>query len=211
MNDVGDSAADERLSSPITLSVVIPAYNEALRLERTLDATAGFLESRGETYEIIVVDDGSSDSTSAVAANWGARRRLDSGSLRVLSYEANRGKGYAVRYGILRAQGKHILFMDADLATPIEELAKLELAIGRSRKPEDEPAVQFAIGSRDVKSSQLLVRQPLYREAAGRLFNKIVQLLATPGIHGLLRRTFSSTAPWMDFHLMSRLFLSHDV
>jgi dolichyl-phosphate beta-glucosyltransferase len=180
MDDVRYPPAERAANTPIALSVVIPAYNEAARLERTLEATANFLDDRGDRYEIIVVDDGSRDSTADVAGAWWAQRAPRAGTFCVLDYEGNRGKGYAVRYGVLRARGEHVLFMDADLATPIEEITKLEASLGQTQ---DGAAVQFAIGSRDVRSSKLLVRQPLYREAAGRLFNKIVQMLATPGIH----------------------------
>lgn len=168
--------------SPVALSVIVPAFNEAGRIVRTLDATADYLGGRGVTYEILIVNDGSEDTTAMVAETWAARRNIPDQSFQVLSYGGNRGKGYAVRYGILRAQGDLVLFMDADLATPIDELEKLETAV-REPQPGTVTGVQFAIGSRDVKSSRLLVRQPFYREAAGRLFNKIVQMLATPGIH----------------------------
>ncbi|MES2463807.1 MAG: dolichyl-phosphate beta-glucosyltransferase [Armatimonadota bacterium] len=173
-------AANSMESSQTNLSVVIPAFNEANRLVRTLDATADFLEDRGESYEIIVVDDGSLDETATIARQWGQNRVFKAGVCKVLNYEGNRGKGYAVRYGVLRSIGNRVLFMDADLATPIEEIRKLEAALGQD---ENTSFVQLAIGSRDVRSSQLLVRQPFYREAAGRVFNKIVQVLATPGIH----------------------------
>jgi len=177
---IGDAASENRASSvhEIALSVVIPAYNEAARLCRTLDATADYLEARDAVYEILVVDDGSRDTTAAVAEAWAEGRSLALGSLRALRYEENRGKGYAVRYGILRAAGAHILFMDADLATPIEELDKLEKAITAG-----DPRVQYVIGSRDVRGSQLVVHQPWYREFAGRTFNKVVQIIATRGIH----------------------------
>ena len=108
-----------------SLSVVIPAYNEAGRIERTLSGAMTHLEARGTPFEILVVDDGSSDDTAGVVTKW-AQARDASERLRVLRYDTNRGKGYAVRYGILRANGSRILFMDADLATPMEELAKLE-------------------------------------------------------------------------------------
>ena len=96
--------------------------------------------------------------------------------VRVLHYDENRGKGHAVRYGVLRAEGDLILYMDADLATPIEELTTLEAALDGKNK------VEFAIGSRPLKESRLEVRQPLYRELCGRTFNKVVQVLAAPGI-----------------------------
>lgn len=158
------------------LSVVIPAYNEAKRIERTLAGATEYLDTRGIGYEILVVDDGSTDDTPGVATAWATARNV-SESVRVLRYEANRGKGYAVRHGILRANGEQILFMDADLATPIEELVKLEAVIAS-----DPDATVYAIGSRDIRGKDLLVRQPWYREKLGRLFNNVVQLLATPGI-----------------------------
>jgi dolichyl-phosphate beta-glucosyltransferase len=162
---------------PPLRSVVIPAYNEQTRLPATLRATAEFLERRSERYEILVVDDGSRDQTVAVAqavADELAATMLH-GGISVLGYDTNRGKGHAVRFGVLRATGKQVLFMDADLATPIEELKKLEEALAAG--------ADFAIGSRPLRQSQLLVRQPWYREGLGRLFNQAVQLAATPGIH----------------------------
>jgi dolichyl-phosphate beta-glucosyltransferase len=164
------------MQSGITLSVVIPAYNEAERILRTLTATVEYLEKRGDSYEILVVDDGSGDATTAVVERFAAERHTTFGTVNALRYEPNRGKGHAVRYGILRASGAKILFMDADLATPIEELAKLEVAIDSSN------GTEYAIGSRPLRESQLEVRQPFLREMCGRAFNKVVQLLATPGI-----------------------------
>ncbi|MDW8051513.1 MAG: glycosyltransferase family 2 protein [Armatimonadota bacterium] len=153
------------------LSVVIPAYNEAERIERTLQRIVEYLDSRGESYEILVVSDGSTDATEALVERFAQTHP----QVQLLAYQPNRGKGYAVRYGILRARGERILFSDADLATPIEELEKLE--------PYLERGYAIAIGSRPLRESQLIVRQPLYREMAGRAFNKLVQLLAVRGIH----------------------------
>ncbi len=149
----------------------MPAYNESARLIPTLQAAADYLDSRGDTYELLVVDDGSTDATSAVAGSWADSRP----QIRVLRYETNRGKGYAVRYGIEHAVCERVLFMDADLSTPVEELVKLERAL--------DTGSTVAIGSRPLRESQLLVRQPWYREIAGRAFNQIVQMAATPGIH----------------------------
>lgn len=160
----------------ITLSVVIPAYNEAMRIERTLAGAKEYLDTRGANYEILVVDDGSSDNTPEVVTAW-AKAHHASNYVRVLRYDSNRGKGYAVRHGILRASGERILFMDADLATPMEEISKLEAAIDA-----DPDNIVYAIGSRDIHGKDLMVRQPWYREKLGRLFNNVVQLLATPGI-----------------------------
>lgn len=161
---------DDRL-----LSVVIPAFNEAGRIVRTLDATLRFFEERGDAVEVLVVDDGSTDNTADMVTRWAKERGVES-RVKALRYERNRGKGGAVRYGILRAEGDHVLFMDADLATPIEEIVKLEAAIR-------DGGVDYAIGSRPLRESQLLVRQPWYREMLGRGFNTAVQALATPGIH----------------------------
>jgi dolichyl-phosphate beta-glucosyltransferase len=157
--------------SPPRLSVVIPAYNEASRIERTLERVVEYLNARGEPYEILVVSDGSDDDTETIVQRFAQRAP----QVRLLAYQPNRGKGYAVRYGMLRARGERILFSDADLATPIEELEKLEPYLARG--------YAIAIGSRPLRESQLVVRQPLYREMAGRAFNKVVQLLAVRGIH----------------------------
>jgi dolichyl-phosphate beta-glucosyltransferase len=95
--------------------------------------------------------------------------------VRILSYDGNRGKGYAVRYGMLHAAGDHVLFSDADLSTPIEEVEKLYAAIGQG--------ADIAIGSRDVAESKLTVRQSALREMGGKMFNRFVQRLAVAGIH----------------------------
>jgi dolichyl-phosphate beta-glucosyltransferase len=153
------------------LSVVIPAYNEQDRIEHTLARTVEYLDGRGDSYEILVVSDGSTDATETLVQRFAETHP----QVKLLGYQPNRGKGYAVRYGILRAQGERILFSDADLATPIEELEKLE--------PYLEQGYPVVIGSRPLRESQLVVRQPLYRELAGRAFNKVVQLLAVRGIH----------------------------
>lgn len=170
---------------PVALSVVIPAYNEARRIERTLSATLAYLTARvaqvGEfSFEVLVVDDGSSDGTADVVSHWAATNGFVQSIVRVLRYETNRGKGYAVRYGVLRSVGARVLFMDADLATPIEELAKLEAVLDAAETDAD--ALAVAIGSRPLRKSELLIRQPLYRELLGKAFNKFVQVLAAPGI-----------------------------
>jgi len=153
------------------LSVVIPAYNEEARIENTLQRVVNYFDARGEPYEVLVVSDGSTDRTEALVQAFAQQHP----QVKLLAYQPNRGKGHAVRYGILRAQGERVLFSDADLATPIEEYEKL--------LPYLEQGYEVAIGSRPLRESQLIVRQPFYREWAGRAFNKLVQLLAVPGIH----------------------------
>ena len=154
-------------SPTVQISVVIPAYKESARLPRTLAGCREYLLKRGLTHEILVVDDGSPDDTASVAASFEG--------VTVLRYVQNRGKGYAVRYGMLRAIGARVLFMDADLATPMEELSKLEAAL------DAHPDAGVAFGSRPLRESTLEVRQPLFRELSGRLFNKAVRIFATSG------------------------------
>ncbi len=153
---------------PPALSVVIPAYNEALRLPATLGRVKEHLGRLGVAHEVVVVDDGSTDATSAVA-------RAAGEGVRVLRHEPNRGKGYAVRRGMLAATGARRLLTDADLSTPIEELAKLEAAL--------DGGCDVAIGSRAIAGARIEVHQPVYREAMGRLFNRLVRLLLLPGLH----------------------------
>lgn len=152
------------------LAVVIPSYNEDQRLLPTLTRVAAFLERQPYSSTVIVVSDGSTDGTNAVAAEFCESHP----SFKLLAYEPNRGKGYAVRKGMLQAEADLQLFSDADLAAPIEELQKLEAAIA--------DGADIAIGSRPLRESNLVVRQPLYREMLGRGFNKLVQLLGVPGI-----------------------------
>ena len=157
----------------MSVSVIIPAYNEAVRLPMTLAATADYFAARGEAFEILVVDDGSTDETMAVVKDFAGRRAEI--SVQCLSYAGNRGKGYAVRYGMLRASGERRVFCDADLATPAEEYEVVLAAMAAQNAP-------IGIGSRPLRNSNLLVHQPWYREQLGRGFNAAVQLLAVPGI-----------------------------
>ena len=154
------------MSAP-PLSVVIPAFNEARRLPATLARVGEHLAAQGRPHEILVVDDGSSDGTADVARSAGA-------DVRVLRHEPNRGKGYAVRRGMLAATGARRLMTDADLSTPIEELARLEAELDRGW--------DVAIGSRAVAGARVEVHQPAYREAMGRVFNVLVQVLLLPGL-----------------------------
>jgi dolichyl-phosphate beta-glucosyltransferase len=150
------------------LSVVIPAYNEALRLGSTLVRVRDWLDARGVSHEIVVVDDGSADPTSDVAREHGG------GHLVLLRHEPNRGKGYAVRRGMLAASGRRRLLTDADLSTPIDELPRLGAAL--------DAGADVAIGSRAVAGARIEIHQPRAREASGRLFNALVQALLLPGL-----------------------------
>lgn len=153
------------------LSIIVPSYNEELRLGATLDEIAEFVAGRQADIEVIVVDDGSQDDTSAVA------RASRCPSLRVIRTPVNRGKGHAVRTGMLAAQGELRLFTDADGSTPIEELAKLEAALAEMEKP----GVAFA--SIGVSGARVQQAQAGLRPLAGRVGNWLIRLLAVPGIY----------------------------
>lgn len=150
---------------PPQWSVVIPAFNEAHRLPRYLGEVVAYFEGRSEPYEVLVADDGSTDGTAdAVAA--AARGNP---AVRVLRSERNEGKGAAVRRGMLAACGSYRLFADADGATPILELKRLEGALAGG--------AQLAIGSRALVDASVSVVARRHRVLAGRVFNWIVERL----------------------------------
>ena len=149
----------------ISLSIVIPAYNEEKRLPATLDRVLAFLAARPWTFsEVIVVDDGSRDGTGAQVESYSATRR----PIRLLRNPGNRGKGYSVRHGMTEARGDWTLFSDADLSTPIEEFDKL---LDAAR----DAGAEVAIGSRALDRSLISVRQPVVRECSGRFFNVVMR------------------------------------
>lgn len=152
-------------AQPPVLSIVVPAYNEAERLGPSLQRIVDFVLQRdlGGRTECIVVDDGSADATAAVAAHYALQHPW----IRCLSYQPNRGKGYAVRMGMLAALGERRLFTDADLSTPIEDLDLLTARL--------DAGADVAIGSRALRESVLVRRQPVYREMMGRTFNLIIR------------------------------------
>ncbi|HKG92775.1 MAG TPA: dolichyl-phosphate beta-glucosyltransferase [Gemmatimonadaceae bacterium] len=152
------------------LSVVIPAYNEAGRLPRTLREVLDHLARAGRRAEVIVVDDGSTDETAARVLEAAAADPR----VRLLQLPNNQGKGYAVRAGVLSAEGGRILFADADGATPFAELERLERCL--------DMGADVAIGSRNVPSTSTEVRKSLGRHLAGRLFHQLVKLLSVRGI-----------------------------
>ena len=156
--------------SAVDLSMVIPAYNEARRLPPTLTRLRDYLDTGADSYEVLVVDDGSDDDTvavaQAVAREWP--------QLEVLALPHNQGKGAAVREGMLHARGALRAFSDADLSTPIEELPRLRSHLGG--------ACHVAIASRDAPGSDIQVHQPRWREFMGRTYNRILRLLVLPGI-----------------------------
>ena len=150
-----------------SLSIVIPAYNEAVRLGNTLTAVVNYLCESWPDGEVIVVDDGSTDDTAGIArAIFNDTRNLRTS---VISYKSNLGKGRAVRLGLLAARGDVALFSDADLSTPITEAPKLVEPIINGQ-------YDVTFGSRALDRKLIGVHQPWRREQAGRVFNLVVRL-----------------------------------
>ena len=152
------------------LSIIIPAYNEEDRLAPTLRQAVEYFRVRQRSAEIIVVDDGSRDRTSEIANHF--VEEVD--EVRLIRLAANRGKGYAVRSGVVNARGQLVLFADADGATPIEEVERLEAAL--------EHGADVAIGSRALQSEGVRVTAKLYRRLIGRAFHQLVSWLTVRGI-----------------------------
>lgn len=148
-----------------SLSIIVPAYNEQARLPETLRKIEQCMRRGDWTFhEILVVDDGSSDATVQVAESFAEANPC----VWVLRNPGNRGKGYSVRHGMLKARGEWRLFSDADLSSPIEELEKLWAAAARENAP-------VAIGSRALDRSLIGVHQPGFRESAGKVFNAVMR------------------------------------
>jgi len=147
------------------LSLVVPAFNEAQRIQATLRAMAEFLDSHFERSELIVVDDGSADLTAQVVRAVAAELPV---SVRVIRYPENRGKGFALKAGFANARGERILFSDADLSTPIEEAIRLLAALDQS---------PIAVGSRKMPGARVEVHQPWLREMMGKVFTWLVRVL----------------------------------
>src|SRR5947208_3742000 len=147
-------------------SIVIPCFNEEARIGQTLRVTLDYLATNAPESELIVVNDGSTDATAAIA-----RERLNSAQVatRLVENFPNRGKGAAVRSGLLAAQRPIGLFSDADLSTPLEETPKLIEPIADGK-------IEIAFGSRALDRSLIGQHQPWQREQAGRIFNLLVRL-----------------------------------
>jgi len=150
------------MESHPALSIIIPSYNEELRLPASLGLIADYIKKSGRDTEVLVVDDGSTDQTAAVAETF--RTRIP--QLRIVPNGENRGKGYSVRHGMTEARGDIVLFTDADLSAPIEEADKLIATMG---------TYDVAIGSRALDRNLITVHESGFREFAGIIFNKIVR------------------------------------
>ncbi|MBZ5685356.1 MAG: glycosyltransferase family 2 protein [Acidobacteriia bacterium] len=153
-----------RTHLPPTYSIVIPAYNESARLGASLEKVLAYVHAQGWDAEVIVVNDGSRDNTAEIVLNSMAKDPM----VKLLENPGNRGKGYSVRNGMLHAQGRIILFSDADLSSPIEEAPKLLHAL--------DAGADIAIGSRWLRAETQTQRQPLHRQLFGRIFNLMLRV-----------------------------------
>ncbi len=151
----------------IYLSLVIPVFNEEEIIKKNLDVVTRFLKKLGKSYEIIVVDDGSSDSTVKIVEG------IEDKNVKLIMLRQNRGKGAALRAGVAKASGKYILFSDADLSVPIEFLDEIIKKLQMH---------EVAVASRRVQGAVIKTHQPPLRELMGRVFTKLTQLLIQSGI-----------------------------
>ncbi|HEX8817106.1 MAG TPA: dolichyl-phosphate beta-glucosyltransferase [Terriglobales bacterium] len=150
---------------PPGYSIVLPAYNEAERIEESLEKILRFAARHRRNFEIIVVNDGSTDATAEIVTRYSAQHAM----VKLVENPGNRGKGFSVRNGMLHARGDVLLFSDADLSSPIEESEKLFGAIAAG--------ADVAIGSRWLRTELQVKPQPLYRRLLGRLFNFALRMV----------------------------------
>jgi dolichyl-phosphate beta-glucosyltransferase len=154
------------------LSIVIPAFNEEKRIGASLQEIVSYLPKHFSDWEVIVVDDGSSDDTAKIVQKFEVE--TPTSRLVLERLDENAGKGAAVKHGVMRAKGEIILFMDADLSTPLSEIAKVMRPL--------EQGFDVAIGSRGLPDSNVVKHQPFYRETMGKIFNRIVRWIVIDGI-----------------------------
>lgn len=162
-------------SAALELSLVIPAFDEALRIERTLRDIVAFASARAARFEIIVIDDGSADATASVVEKFAAANRSEACSFDLLRNRTNRGKGFSLRRGIEAAARPHLLLLDADGSTPIEQVDRL--------LPPARAGIEFVIGSRDKTDSRLDPPQPLLRRLPAAAFRTLRRALLLRRIH----------------------------
>src|SRR6202453_4042168 len=154
-----------RIDSEMTYSIVISAYNESARLGATLERVLAYVQQQGWDAEVIVVNDGSRDNTAEIVREFAKKNPI----LRLVENPGNRGKGYSVRHGILSSRGDIVLFSDADLSSPIEEMPKLLQVL--------DAGADIAIGSRWLRAEMQTQRQSLLRQLFGRVFNLLLRII----------------------------------
>jgi dolichyl-phosphate beta-glucosyltransferase len=152
------------------LSIVIPMYNETGRIQDTIPVLLAYFERQSYSYEFVIVDDGSADGTPALARELFA----EVPQARILEKKPNRGKGSAIKAGMLAARGDYVHFCDADLSTPPEELEKFWQWV--------DEGYDIVIGSRKMAGANITRHQPLWRESLGKVFTWLTNRLATRGI-----------------------------
>jgi dolichyl-phosphate beta-glucosyltransferase len=149
----------------MTYSIVIPAYNEGTRLGATLEKILAYVRQQGWDAEVIVVNDGSRDNTAGLVREFAEKNPI----VRLVENPGNRGKGYSVRHGMLKARGDVVVFSDADLSSPIEEMPKLLDALSQG--------ADIAIGSRWLRAELQTQRQSVHRQIFGRVFNLLMRMI----------------------------------
>ena len=148
------------------VSIIIPAYNEQDRIQKTLNKVFYYLRVNNIDAEVIVIDDGSKDDTFSIVKEF--EKKHD--NVVILRNDCNRGKGFSVRRGVLMARGDCVLFSDADNSTPIQEIKKVMPFILNNE-------YDVVLGSRSIKGSDVRIRQPYFRIIMGRIFNLFVKML----------------------------------
>ncbi len=157
-------------SNGVYLSVIIPVYNEAKRIEKTLRSVNEYLSKQTYNYEVLIINDGSTDETSKIVSDFVLR----ASNFKLLDNSSNRGKGWIVKQGMLAAQGDIGLFMDADNSTTIDQFETFV--------PYFKEGYDMVIGSRRITGSVIAVRQPLYRDFLGGVFRLIVKIIVPLGV-----------------------------
>lgn len=161
------------MSEPPYLSIVVPAYNEARRLPRTLDTLRDFFREFTRTYEVLIVVEHSRDGTLEIATD--AARQQE--NFLAIDNGPRRGKGHAVRSGVVRARGEHVFYMDADLSVPLPEISAFLAHF------ESHPEVDVLLGNRQHARSRIVRRQSALREGMGKSFNRLLQTLGLASLH----------------------------
>ncbi len=152
------------------ISIIIPAYNEGKRIQKTLMSVNDYMSKQSYDYEILVVNDGSKDNTAEITRNLAKTVR----DLKLIDNRENHGKGWAVRQGMLEARGDLRLFTDADNSTTIEQMAGF--------LPYFSQGYDIVIGSRQIEGAVIAVKQPWSREFLGRIFRLLVRILVPLGV-----------------------------
>jgi dolichyl-phosphate beta-glucosyltransferase len=165
VNGTASNPADSGNPSSPSISIVIPAYNESARIGKALREVVACIREQGWNAEVIVVNDGSTDTTARIVLDFA----ITAPEVRLIENDGNHGKGFSVRNGLLQAQGEIAMFTDADLSAPIGEAERLFAAIS--------DGADIAIGSRWLDRSRQVHKQPLYRQVFGRCFNLVTRTI----------------------------------